>query len=340
MKKFLLCLFMSAALLCTGALADSGYFDAEVTVQKEDDGSVLVTVADSPVLSEKRPRLRVAFDTEAEAVSVLHGGRVERAELEGGSVTFEVGEGGTYRLAAGNYALSETLRPGCTEAGEYTYSGEGLSYTEAIPALGHDFGEDGRLAACERCGERNPDYVPPAVLPELPPETDGEGPSEPEFTDVAAEVWYSDAVAYVYANGLMEGTSATTFEPDAGLTRAMFCAVLARMDGETVTGASWAETARAWAVESGVSDGADPNGRITREQLVTMLWRFAGEPTTDATLSGYSDAASVNSWAATAMAWAIDNGIITGVTSTTLVPQGAATRAQCAAILMRCGIAA
>ncbi len=155
------------------------------------------------------------------------------------------------------------------------------------------------------------------------------------FVDVPAGAWYSDAVAYVYANGLMQGTSATTFEPDASLTRSMVWAVLARMDGETVSGTGWQSVARAWAVRSGVSDGTDPNGLITREQLVTMLWRFAGEPTTDATLSGYSDAASVNAWATTAMAWAIDNGIITGVTGTTLVPQGTATRAQCAAILMR-----
>ncbi len=155
------------------------------------------------------------------------------------------------------------------------------------------------------------------------------------FVDVPAGAWYSDAVAYVYANGLMQGTSAATFEPDAGLTRSMVWAVLARMDGETVSGTGWQSVARAWAVRSGVSDGTDPNGLITREQLVTMLWRFAGEPATDATLSGYSDAASVNAWATTAMAWAIDNGIITGVTDTTLVPQGTATRAQCAAILMR-----
>ena len=155
------------------------------------------------------------------------------------------------------------------------------------------------------------------------------------FVDVPAGAWYSDAVAYVYANGLMQGTSATTFEPDAGLTRSMVWAVLARMDGETVSGTGWQSVARAWAVRSGVSDGTDPNGLITREQLVTMLWRFAGEPTTDATLSGYSDAASVNAWATTAMAWAIDNGIITGVTNTTIVPAGTATRAQCAAILMR-----
>lgn len=143
MRKFLLCLLMSAALLCTGALAASDYFDATVTVQTEADGSELITVEDSPVLSDKRPALRVKFGTSAETVSVLHGGRVESAALENGNATFTVSEGGTYRLAAGAYSAAVTVRPGCTADGEYTYSGAGASYTEAIPALGHDFGANG-----------------------------------------------------------------------------------------------------------------------------------------------------------------------------------------------------
>ena len=155
------------------------------------------------------------------------------------------------------------------------------------------------------------------------------------FADVARGSWYYDAVEYVYANGLMEGTSAAAFEPDANMTRAMVWAVLARIDGETISGAGWASDARAWAMESGVSDGTDPNGLITREQLVTMLYRFAGEPEHGGSLSAYADAKSVSSWAEPAMRWAVENGIITGVTESTLVPQGTATRAQCAAMLMR-----
>ena len=155
------------------------------------------------------------------------------------------------------------------------------------------------------------------------------------FADVARGSWYYDAVEYVYANGLMEGTSAAAFEPDANMTRAMVWAVLARIDGETISGAGWASDARAWAMESGVSDGTDPNGLITREQLVTMLYRFAGEPEHGGSLSAYADAKSVSSWAEPAMRWAVENGIITGVTDSTLEPQGTATRAQCAAMLMR-----
>ncbi len=155
------------------------------------------------------------------------------------------------------------------------------------------------------------------------------------FVDVKTGDWFYDYVAYVYSNGLMDGTSATTFEPNANMTRAMVWAILARIDGETVTGASWIETARAWAMAEGVSDGTDANGLVTREQLATMLWRYAGEPDSDYSLSAFTDAASVSEWAETAMSWAVENGLITGVTANTLVPSGSATRAQCAAILMR-----
>ena len=155
------------------------------------------------------------------------------------------------------------------------------------------------------------------------------------FTDVSGYSWYYDAVKYVYANGLMDGTGATTFSPESGMTRAMIWTILARIDGQTITGASWAEDAKAWAMETGVSDGTDPNGLVTREQAVTMLWRFAGEPEAGGDLSAFTDAGGVSEWAENAMAWAVGNGVITGVTDTTLVPQGGATRAQAAAILMR-----
>ena len=105
----------------------------------------------------------------------------------------------------------------------------------------------------------------------------------------------------------------------------MVWAILARMDGETVTGASWQDAARSWAVARGVSDGTDPNGLVTREQFATMLLRYAGEPASAQSLSAFTDAASVSGWAGTAMAWAVEKGIVTGVTATTLVPQGTAT---------------
>ena len=155
------------------------------------------------------------------------------------------------------------------------------------------------------------------------------------FTDVAEGDWFCGYVEYVYENGLMDGVSDTTFEPNGNMTRAMVWAILARIDGETVTGVNWAETAREWAMANGVSDGEDANGYVTREQLATMLWRYAGEPASEYSLSAYTDAGSVSEYAATAMAWAVEQGIITGVTDATLEPQGTATRAQCAAMLMR-----
>ena len=155
------------------------------------------------------------------------------------------------------------------------------------------------------------------------------------FTDVAASAWYYDAVSYVYANGLMDGVSALSFNPDGAMTRAMVWAILARIDGETVTGADWAAEAREWAVAAGVSDGTDPDGYVTREQLVTMLYRYAGEPAAAGSLSGWADAARVSDWAEGAMVWAVGEGVITGASATELNPAGSATRAECAAILMR-----
>lgn len=155
------------------------------------------------------------------------------------------------------------------------------------------------------------------------------------FVDVNTGDWFYDEVAYVYANGLMDGVSTTQFNPNGMMTRAMVWAILARVDGETVTGANWIETARAWAMSNGVSDGENASGYVTREQLATMLWRYAGEPASSYSLSAYTDAASVSDWAQTAMAWAVEHGIITGMTDTTIEPQGTAIRAQCAAMLMR-----
>ena len=160
--------------------------------------------------------------------------------------------------------------------------------------------------------------------------TRGEG-----FADVAPGSWYYDAVEFVRARGLMDGVSETEFAPDATMTRAMVWAILGRHDGEEISGSGWLEAARAWALESGVSDGTEPNAAVTREQLVTMLYRFAGESATAADLNGYADGGAVSDWARNAFAWAIEHIIITGVDDDTLAPKSTATRAQCAAILMR-----
>ena len=120
------------------------------------------------------------------------------------------------------------------------------------------------------------------------------------------------------------------------MTRAMLMTVLARFDGhDTSGGAIWYEKGMEWAKANGVSDGSDPNGSITREQLAAMLWRYAGSPAVGGSLTGFSDAGSVSSYATDAMRWAVSTGIIGGMGSGTLAPQGNATRAQVATILMR-----
>ena len=201
-------------------------------------------------------------------------------------------------------------------------------------------GADGRTYNTGDVVEISGDTTFKAVWGNLPDVTEPSEPDEPvvpvfPFNDVTARDWYYSAVKYVYEKGLMDGVDVGVFEPNANMTRAMVWAILARIDGETVTGANWIDTARAWAMAEGVSDGTDPNGLVTREQFATMLWSYAGEPASGYSLAKFTDNASVSDWAATAMSWAVEKGIITGVTDSTLVPKGTATRAQCAAMLMR-----
>lgn len=155
------------------------------------------------------------------------------------------------------------------------------------------------------------------------------------FIDVPAEAWYFDAVSNVYAGGLMEGVSAAKFNPSGTMTRAMVWAILARMDGETITGATWEETARAWAMNEGISDGTNPNSAVTREQLAAMLYRYAGSPHVSTGLKDFQDAGQVSSYAVDAMAWAVEQGIITGKSGARLDLKADATRAEMAAMLMR-----
>ena len=156
------------------------------------------------------------------------------------------------------------------------------------------------------------------------------------FDDVASNAWYKTAVDYVVGKGLMTGTAEKIFSPEAPMTRAMLMTVLARYAGEdTSGGTTWYEKGMAWAKANGISDGSNPTGNITREQLVTMLYRYAGSPATSGDLTAFTDASAISAYARQAMQWAVEKGILTGTTPTTLTPQGQATRAQVATILMR-----
>lgn len=167
---------------------------------------------------------------------------------------------------------------------------------------------------------------------------DSEAAVDNVFNDVSTNAWYLDNVQYVYDNGLMTGVDANHFAPEASMTRAMFVSVLARYAGDTTPaapGEPWYEGARQWAIANGVSDGTLMDTSISREQLVTMLYRYAGAPQGTGDLSGFSDAGSVSIYAQDAMRWAVGEGIIGGMTADTLAPQSGATRAQVAAILQR-----
>ena len=160
-------------------------------------------------------------------------------------------------------------------------------------------------------------------------------PTKKTFSDVDKSDWFADAVAYVTAKGLMNGTSSNTFSPNASTTRGMLMTVLARYAGtDTTDSTPWYQKGMEWAKANGVSDGTNPTVNITREQLVTMLYRYAGSPKANGSLDSFSDAASVSSYAVNAMQWAVANGIVNGLNGK-LNPQDNATRAEVAAILMR-----
>lgn len=186
-----------------------------------------------------------------------------------------------------------------------------------------------------------------AAIPPLTPSRPAKPSQKPDtskdnlpFTDVASGSWYYDGVKYVCDKGLMNGTSANEFNPNANTTRSMIVTILARMEGvNTSGGATWYAAGREWAMGAGISDGTNMTGKITREQLAAMLYRYAKlkgyDVSASADISGYTDASSVSGWATDAMRWAVSAGLINGRTATTLAPQGNATRAEVASILMR-----
>lgn len=153
------------------------------------------------------------------------------------------------------------------------------------------------------------------------------------FTDTAGH-WSEKNIDFVSARGLLNGTSANTFSPNAPTTRAQLWTVLARQaDADLTGGANWYEKAQAWAKEKGISDGTEPNGTINRAQMVTMLWRAMGQPAAGGSAS-FADVPADNYYAQ-AVAWAVENGITAGVGNGRFDPNSTCTRAQIAAFLAR-----
>ena len=156
------------------------------------------------------------------------------------------------------------------------------------------------------------------------------------FVDVSVNAWYYETVKAAYEAGLMNGVTDTEFAPNATLTRAMIWTILARASGvETEGGATWYAKAQEWVVANGVSDGEDPMGNVTREQLVTMLWRLNGSEVMTGYIGNYIDTGDISEWANNAMLWAVQNGIIEGDENMALAPKADTTRAQAATFFVR-----
>lgn len=184
------------------------------------------------------------------------------------------------------------------------------------------------------------DYVEPTPDPNMP------------FTDVSENDWFYGAVQYVYDNDMMNGVSDTSFAPNSNLTRAMMAAVLYNLEDQPtqadstftdVVEGSWYADAVNWAaandIVSGYGDGIfGPNDNITREQMAAILYRYAEYKGYDVSavgdLSQFNDADSVSEWANEVMSWAVGAGLINGMGDGSVAPQGTATRAQVATVLM------
>ena len=207
-------------------------------------------------------------------------------------------------------------------------------------------GSDGHTHQANETVTVEKDMTFTAVWSNLPDIEPGE-PDEPDvpdfpFTDVSVNAWYYEAVKYVYENGIMNGMDRYSFQPNGTLTRAMVWTMLARLDGvDTEGGNSWYAKAQEWATANSVSDGENPTGEVTREQLVTMLYRYAqykgydvsiGE---DTNILSYVDVDQVSDWAMEAFQWACGTGVIEGDENSALTPKASTTRAQAAAMFMR-----
>lgn len=170
------------------------------------------------------------------------------------------------------------------------------------------------------------------------------------FTDLGDKQWYHDSIDYAVEHGLLEGTSATTMEPNATLIRAQLAQILYNIEDkpavtgemifEDVPASEWFYSPVLWANQNDIINGTsattfEPLEAITRQDLALMLYRYAGEPAVTGDLDGFTDADQVGDWAEEAMAWAVAEGIVQGDTPTTLNPTGTATRAEAAAMLQR-----
>ena len=235
----------------------------------------------------------------------------------------------SYIEPLGHNYTEEVTKPTCTERGYTTYTCScGDSYkSDYKDALGHDY----KNGTCTRCGAKDPNYKPQA-----------------NFSDVAAGSYCYDAVQWAVANGITNGTDAMHFSPNAGCTRGQVVTFLWRAAGEpTVSGnvgfvdvapGSYCYEAVKWAVAKGITKGTDathfsPNATCTRGQVVTFMYRAAGEPAVGGS-NGFVDVAA-GSYCYNAVQWAVANGITKGTDATHFSPSATCTRGQVVTFLYR-----
>ena len=194
---------------------------------------------------------------------------------------------------------------------------------------------------CKVCGKYTPEPAPVTPVKPSKPAKPSFNPDagKTKFVDVSDNAWYASAVDYVVDKGLMNGTGSNKFSPNADTTRGMIVTILARLDGKSTAGTPWYAAGQRWAMEHEISDGTNMTGAITREQLVTMLFRYAVKNGLEAVtlsenLTQFTDASDISAWAVSAMQWAVGQGLIQG-SNGQLRPQANASRAEVATILMR-----
>ena len=260
-----------------------------------------------------------------------------------------------------NYRIDVTTTEGGTVDKDpaAAKAGETVTLTPA-PDAGYEVGE---IIVTDRFGDTvdvtaNPDGTYTFTMPNGQVKvavTFVEATPEPlPFTDVAEGDWFHDAVRYAYDNGLMDGVGEGQFAPNATTNRAMVVTILYRLAGEPdvsgdvgfadVAVGQWYTDAVAWAAQKGIVNGISetefaPSGDLTREQLATILYRYAEgmgyDVSASADLSGFPDTGDIQSYAAQALSWAVAEGLLQGFEDDSLQPGGTATRAQIATILMR-----
>ena len=332
MKKVLAFILTLALTLACGAaaFAESAGFNAGLTVSEVQDDSFTVTVAQesNSVLAEKQPTLTVPCpEAWTGAAVTFNGEELENVTFDetAHSVSFTVAAAGTYTIA----------KPAESQ-GEETPGEQGSGSVPSTPAVSGDSGSS---------------LIQPAEASTGAAVTT---PASELFTDVVKDSWYEDAVSYVAEKEYFNGVTATEFAPEKTMSRAMFATVLWRIAGEpkAESETSFSDVADgryftepvAWAAEEGLLFGSgglfDPDGDITREQIVTVLYRYiksqgGGFKGLWSFPLNFTDAGEVSDWAYEAMCWMTMNGVIDGKGEGRLDPKGSARRSEVAQIVMR-----